>query len=467
MARSASIASMSVTIRADTNPFTRALRQAQQSLGKFGKQLEKFATPLKFFGGALASISFTHIIKDGIELADSLGDASARIGIAANKLLALQDVAGQADVSIEQLRSSLQKMTANITGYSADATKALEGMGLSIDGLVNLSADEQLLAIADAMSKLRTEGQRTAAAMRVFGRSGANMTLILAEGAGALRAQMEAMGAGPSASGISAADRTNDALTRGRQVWDRFKIFLGVNASRVAVGTMDSMDLTRRRRDEAVAGFRSFFQGTAQTQFGSYQDPSRRPASSATSALSRVFGRVLNGGGRRTAFNQFVGNLSQLGGAGAGAASAGVSGLRGLRNRLAGIALGFGLNPDMSGVSARGFNGIDSAGAGFASRLGMRAKRFGMEKLFQAQLLGKFASFSLGNLFSQQRATGPAMASIGAVDASSREGFSQRVRAMRDDPLLKVQREALNQLKGINRGVQGFAGMQAANFAWQ
>lgn len=460
MAKSANIGSMSVTVRADTNPFTRALRQAQQSLGKFSKQLEGIATPLKFFGGALAGISFTHIIKDGIELADSLGDASARIGIAANKLLALQDVAGMADVSIEQLRSSLQKMTANIAGYSSDATQAFEDMGLSIDRLVGLSADQQLLAIADAMSKLRTEGQRTAAAMRVFGRSGANMTLIMAGGAASLANQMAAMGTGPSAAGISAADQTNDTLVRGRQIWDRVKMSLGIGVSRAAIGLNDNMNLTRRRRDEALAGLSSFFAGTAQTQFGSYQ-PYRAPrAASAMSALGTISSRILNGGGRRTAFNQLMANASQLGMGGLGAIGSGISGASGLRNRLAAMAMGFGLNPNMVG----GGGGM-AGSASVSSIFGPLRAMMGIRGAFSSAggLMGRASNGLFGML---RRGGGgmPATGSIGAVDSSSREGFAQRIRAMRDDPLLKIQRDALRELKQINKGVAAFFGMEGANF---
>ena len=463
MAKSANIGSMSVTVRADTNPFTRALRQAQQTLGKFGKQLEGFAAPLKFFGGALASISFTHIIKDGIELADSLGDASARIGIAANKLLALQDVAGQADVSIEQLRVSLQKMTANIAGYSSDATKALTDMGLSIDKLSGMSAEEQLLAIADAMAQLRTEGQRTAAAMRVFGRSGANMTLIMQDGAAALRAQMEAMGAGPSAGGIGAADRTNDALTRGRQLWDRFKIFLGVNASRVAVGTMDNMSLTRRRRDEAIQGLRGLGAFLELPSTASGRALPRPRASNAMSALGTIGSRLINGGGRRTAFNQMFGNLSQLGGAGLRGIAGARGGMQSLRGRMAALAMGFGLNPDM--VNRGGGGGLGGS-ASVSDIFGPLRAMLGIRGAFSSAggLLGRASNGLFGMLRRGGNPAIPATGSIGAVDANSREGFAQRVRAMRDDPLLKIQRDALRELKGIHKGVMAFGGMEAANF---
>lgn len=461
MAKSANIGSMSVTVRADTNPFTRALKQAQQSLDKFSKQLTGFAAPLKFFGGALAGISFAHIIKDGIELADSLGDASARIGIAANKLLALQDVAGQADVSIEALRTSLQKMTANVAGYSSDATKALTDMGLSIDKLAGLSAEDQLLAIADAMSQLRTEGQRTAAAMRVFGRSGANMTLIMQDGAAALRAQMDAMGAGPSASGIAAADKANDTLARGRQIWDRFKMAVGIGVSHAAIRSAEDLSHTRNFLGKARDQFAYGLGLTMQTQYGSYQKIGPPQARNAMSALGTIGSRLLNGGGRRTAFNQMFGNLSQLGGAGLGGIAAARGGMQNLRNRMAALAMGFGLNPD---IVNRG-GGLGGS-ASVSDIFGPLRAMLGLRGAFSSAggLMGRASNGLFGMLRRGGSPAIPATGSIGAVDANSREGFAQRVRAMRDDPLLKIQRDALRELKGIHKGVMAFGGMEAANF---
>lgn len=439
----ANIGSMSVTLRADTEPFARALRNARRSLDEFSKKVTGFAFPLKTFAGALAGVNFTKFVSDGIQMADALGEASQRIGIAASELLQLRDVAEMTGVEMSALDASLQRMTATIAKRETGTAGAFARMGLNMRQLSRMNAAQQLEQIADAMARMRTEGERTAAAMMIFGRAGANMTLMLGEGGRALRSRMGQMGAGPSAADIAAADAAADMRTRAGQLMRRAGLYLGTQASRFLVNNVETFQAMRTRSKEQINAVRAVFGGSG-------------AGGNGFNALGAA-GRAADNAFNRLFLGAVTGTPGQLGRAGLNAIGSGMSGLRGLRNRLAGMAFGFGLTPAVPAGPQLPTSG------GMEALLGpLRAVMAGRGMLRRAGgLLGR-GSNALGALLAG-RADFAATGSIGAVDARSREGFAQRTRAMRDDPLVKVQQAALRELKGINRNTRENQG-EAANF---
>ena len=432
----ANIGSMSVTLRAVTEPFTRAIHDARRSLDAFSKQVTGFAFPLKTLAGALAAVNFTKFVSDGLQMADALGEAAQRIGIAASELLQLREVAEMTGVEMSALDASLQRMTATIAKRETGTAGAFARMGLNMRQLSRMNAAQQLEQIADAMARMRTEGERTAAAMMIFGRAGANMTLMLGDGGRALRQRMGQMGAGPSAADIAAADAAADMRTRAGQLMRRGGMYLATRASQFLV---DNVETTRAR----INAVRGLFGGSG-------------GGGNGFSALGSA-GRAADNAFNRLFFGAMTGTPGQLGRAGLNAIGSGMSGLPRLRNRLALTAFGFGLTPSIAaGPQLPTSGGMDAL-------LGpLRAVMAARSMLRRAGGLFGRGSNALGALLAN-RPDFAATGSIGAVDARSREGFAQRTRAMRDDPLVRVQQAALRELKGINRNTRENQG-EAANF---
>jgi len=445
----ANIGSLSVTLRAITEPFTRAINAARRALDEFSKhvagvstQMSGFAVPLKMVATSLASLSFTKLVSDSLTIADALGEAAQRIGIAASELLQLREVAEMTGVEMLQLDASLQNMTVTIAKRETGTAAAFARMGLNMRQLSRMDPAQQLEKIADAMARMRTEGERTAAAMMIFGRAGANMTLMLGDGGRTLRDRMGQMGAGPSAADIAVADAAADMRTRAGQLIQRTGLYLATRASQFVVENVETM----QGRINAVRGGVNAVRGFLGLSGGGNQG---NTIGLAGRAADNAFNRLFLGA--------VTGTPGQLGRAGLNAIGSGMSGLRGLRNRLAGMAFGFGLTPGVpAGPQLPTSGGMDAL-------LGpLRAVMAGRGMLQRAGgLLGR-GSNALGALLAG-RADFAATGSIGAVDARSREGFAQRTRAMRDDPLVKVQQAALRELKGINRNTRENQG-EAANF---
>ena len=149
------------------------------------------STAFKALGAALAVGAFARYTQNALELADAVGKLSTRTGIAANKLFAFQNAAELADVSNEQLTTGLLQLSKNML-EAARGTEtyaaAFRGLGVQLrgaDGQLR-SADDVFADIADRFEDLPDGATKAAVAMRLFGRSGAQLIPLLNGGSEAL-----------------------------------------------------------------------------------------------------------------------------------------------------------------------------------------------------------------------------------------------------------------------------------------
>ena len=220
MAGSATIGSLRVDLGINSAQFQQGVKQAQSTLGALGASFKQFAA------GALAALSFgaiTHAISSTIDHFDELGKASQKIGIPVEALSRLEYAAKLADVSFEQLSIGVGKLSKAMAGIAGgqggDAGKALAAIGVSVvDAQGKLRSTEAVIGdIAEAFAGLNDGAGKTALAMAIFGKSGAELIPLLNEGKkGLADAAKEAGIFGQVVSGLSAkaAEQFNDNLTR-------------------------------------------------------------------------------------------------------------------------------------------------------------------------------------------------------------------------------------------------------------
>ena len=144
---------------------------AVQLFGKAGADL------LPLFAGASGSID--EAVKKAVEL-----------GIAVNNV-----DASQAVTAFDQLNTAASGLGGFV--ISADASQALDSIGLVSDSLVGLTSEQRFAAIGEAIGQLPTEAARAAAAVRVFGSAGEDLAPIFASSISpiaAARAEAERLG---------------------------------------------------------------------------------------------------------------------------------------------------------------------------------------------------------------------------------------------------------------------------------
>jgi len=173
-----------------------------QKLGYAAKRTQQDVSTLKtielsrVFISAIQSVagSFTSFVAGAASAVASVDDLSKRTGVSAQTLQAYQFAAEQSGVSVETFGKGIQKLGINLgeaqTGNKS-AIKSFADLGLSVEELTRLSPEQAFEKVAAAISQLPNPAQQAAAAVGLFGKSGAELVPVFQEGAGFL-AQMRA-----------------------------------------------------------------------------------------------------------------------------------------------------------------------------------------------------------------------------------------------------------------------------------
>lgn len=173
-----------------------------------------------FKGGIDSVMSFS---SEAAAAADAIGKLSSSTGMAHEPLQVFTQMAAYGGVSSTQFGDALQKMSRGL-GEAANGTgtagKALERMGLSLDGLLQMSPDEQFLAIGSAIGEIEDPALRSQAAADIFGRSGTKLIPMfenLEENARATADEMLELGQVLSVTQVRNIEAMNDSFEKVKQ----------------------------------------------------------------------------------------------------------------------------------------------------------------------------------------------------------------------------------------------------------
>lgn len=222
MADGAVIGALRVVLGADTASFDQGLKQSQVGLAAFGAAVSTGLAAVAAAAAAAAvamGVALTRTIDD----MDKLNKTSQKLGIPVEQLSALAYAADLADVSFEQLSKGVGKLSKNMVDAAAkptgDAANAFRALGVSVlDSNGKLKSSEVVLGdLAEAFASAPDGPKKTALAMAVFGKAGADLIPLLNGGRDSLNemtAEAKAFGAIVSTSAGKQAEAFNDNLTR-------------------------------------------------------------------------------------------------------------------------------------------------------------------------------------------------------------------------------------------------------------
>lgn len=106
-----------------------------------------------------------------------------RLKAATDQLGAMSAAAQPATASVQNVANASQAIPAPLT----EAQQGFERLGLTIQQLDAMKPDERFMAVANALAGVKDEQERASVAMKVFGKSGAEMLPMLANGAKGLQ----------------------------------------------------------------------------------------------------------------------------------------------------------------------------------------------------------------------------------------------------------------------------------------
>lgn len=212
----------------DDSQYHAALRKAIQAAGAFAS---KMGSALKT--GAVAGIAavtaavvtmaatLAAAVKHALDLGGAFSDLRAMTGESVKYLTLLSQAFDDAGIGGENLGAIVGKMQKAIE----DGVPILQELGLNLDKLKSQSPKDQLFTIGEAILKLKSPSEQTAAAMAVFGKTGAKLLTLFKDNSAMANAR-KVLGSMPEILDENADrfDAMSDSIGNMSKKWDAFSV---------------------------------------------------------------------------------------------------------------------------------------------------------------------------------------------------------------------------------------------------
>jgi len=177
-----SIGTLGVEVTANDAELRAAMKRAADStVGAFG-QMQAAAAK---FGAALTALGVTASVggilafaRQAIDSAAALDDLAEKTGASVEKLSSLSLQAKISGTQLETVEQGLIKLSKAMFGLDEDskgAGKAFAALGIDLNQLRGLDTADALRVVAAEMSKFKDGASKTALALDIFGKSGAQL----------------------------------------------------------------------------------------------------------------------------------------------------------------------------------------------------------------------------------------------------------------------------------------------------
>jgi len=109
---------------------------------------------------------------------ENLGNKAAQLGVSFGFIQTLEEAAIRSGTSIDAVSAAFTKLQVNITGVDEESKKAQAGLasiGVTAEELKALSPEQQYELIGDKLAEIEDPAKRSATAIQLFGKSGAEL----------------------------------------------------------------------------------------------------------------------------------------------------------------------------------------------------------------------------------------------------------------------------------------------------
>jgi len=219
------IGNLRVDLGLNTAQFDAGAKKAQSSLAGLSNSIKGFAAGI---AGALTLGGVATVLQTSINRMDELGKAAQKIGIPVEELSKLEYAARLADVPLESLTTTMARFSRALSEVAAggtnDAGAALQRIGVSATNAQGqLRPTAEIIAdVAEEFSAMQDGADKTALAIQLFGRSGAELIPLLNGGRQAIAdagAELQHFGGVVTPEAARQAEQFNDNLTRMNAAW--------------------------------------------------------------------------------------------------------------------------------------------------------------------------------------------------------------------------------------------------------
>lgn len=268
-----------ITAKDETGAAIASAKRGLDSLAAAGTGLQnKFAFLAGAGGlaGLIGGAGLSAVVKNTINDLDKLDESAERVGVSVEALSALNFAGKLSGLEFEDMTTALTKLSVKMQDAASgnkDAIALFADLGVKVtDASGKLkSADVVLEEVADAFAGFEDGAAKTAAAVDLFGKSGAKLVPLLnqgADGIGRMRKEAESLGAVISGDLAKQAAQFNDNL-------DRLTIASGAVGKAIAA---DLLPWLNKLSEEFLAGISSSGSFWAALEAGATLNPFKNTA---------------------------------------------------------------------------------------------------------------------------------------------------------------------------------------------
>lgn len=159
-----------------------AIQSAQRGLDGLNKSADTISRSLAGLGGVISIGAFVSFARGAVSAAAALDDMAEATGATVEGLSKLTTIARIGGTDIGQVETALIRLNKALFAQdeeSSDAARALQAIGLAAADLRSQSPDQALEQVARAFARFQDGASKTAAAVALFGRSGAQLLPLL------------------------------------------------------------------------------------------------------------------------------------------------------------------------------------------------------------------------------------------------------------------------------------------------
>jgi hypothetical protein len=217
--------------------------------------LTGFRSTLALVGGGISFAAAISSARSYMQELDSLGKASAKLGVDTKELSALRFGGEQSGLGEGVVDKSLQKLSQRISEAKQGAGEALpifKELGLSVNSLSGMTADKQLNVIADALQGVTNQGDKIRIMTKLFEEEGVGLLNMLSNGSQGLnefRNEAKKMGIDFGTEAVAGIEKANDAI-------NRLKTTMGAIGQKIVIEMAPQVESVANELAKAMQEFR-------------------------------------------------------------------------------------------------------------------------------------------------------------------------------------------------------------------
>jgi hypothetical protein len=176
------VADVALRFGATDDGLTAQFRRVSSQLSTFEREAGRVATATTRAFGSLTAViggvSLVAVTRQLVQFSGEIKDAGERTGIAIDAIQRLNFIAGQTGAELGRVSGAVNRLQLSLVSAgegSAQAAQALGRLGIPVQDFINLAPDQQFERVAVQIAAIEDPADRAAAAIGLFGRSGADL----------------------------------------------------------------------------------------------------------------------------------------------------------------------------------------------------------------------------------------------------------------------------------------------------